>query len=190
MKFLQKITCLHLCALLVPALLTLSGCETKTESSRTAGNSLRNEITTVTTPLIENLIEPLAKRDRKGTRAVLRRAVSEIKEHPNFKSFSFAVLENHGITVAGRSEAETSGIQNYGNYKIVSRVLESKTTQQSTLYLQNGDKLFIICIPLKKESRLVGVLIVGMGSDKLRKSGVSEEEFQAIDFSPETGGGR
>jgi len=52
------------------------------------------------------------------------------------------------------------------------------------LYLQNGSHLFVICSPLQKNGRIVGVPVVGLTTEDIMKSyGITEREFLRIDFN-------
>jgi sensor domain CHASE-containing protein len=76
-----------------------------------------------------------------------------------------------------------SGNQNYGNYQVVSNVLQKKRIFTSSLYLQGGGKFFIICVPLLNSEKLAGVIVIGIDSEFMDKSGITESQFMSLNFN-------
>jgi hypothetical protein len=97
-----------------------------------------------------------------------------------------AVLDSNGVTLAAKSRYESSSAQNYGHYHIVSQVLEKRKVLQSKLYLQGGQRVFIICAPLLRNTKANGVLILGIDQDFIHRAGITEQEFMALTFTNTT----
>lgn len=123
---------------------------------------------------------------RTHNRSALHSTLDRFYRHLNVpkedQHFFLALLDNHGVTIASRARTAVNGTQNYGNYRIVSTVLQKKRILQSSLYLQGGGKVYIICVPLLNNGNLTGVVIIGIDSGYLSTSGISEREFMALDF--------
>jgi hypothetical protein len=136
------------------------------------------------------LTESMAQNNRKKVNSILHKIYAVSTPRVSDRNLSLAVLDKHGVTVATKAGTENTGAQNYGNYQIVSRVLHKHKPFQSSLYLQGGRKVYIICSPLLKGDKVVGVLIIGIDSDQLMKSGISEKEFLSLTFNARAGGRR
>jgi len=134
------------------------------------------------------LVDPMAKNNRKKIKAVLEKIHSVSTPHESDGGFSLSVLDNHGVTVASKAGSETAGTQNYGNYHVVARVIQKRKPFQSTLYLQGGRKIYIICSPLIKGEKVVGVLIIGIDPAQMTRLGISENEFMSLKFTARNGG--
>jgi hypothetical protein len=96
---------------------------------------------------------------------------------------SIAVLDKHGVTLASLMRTSLSGTQNYGNYHVVEKVLHKRKILQSSLYLQDGKRMYIVCAPILRSGRVVGALIIGFDSEQLKESGISEADFMSMDFA-------
>jgi hypothetical protein len=133
------------------------------------------------------IAEPLSQGDTLRVRAALKNLLPEAGGPANITSFSVAVLDNHGASVATTTRTELSATQNYGNYQVVSRVAQKRKTIQSILYLQGGKKVFIVCAPLLHRGKLAGILIFGINDDQLHQAGITDTEFMSLTFSPHPG---
>jgi len=179
-------------ALVFPLIFLAIAAGCRAEKSSVGDNALafRNEMQSKLNIYSIGLAEPVAKKNRKKIKAVLEKIHSVSTPHESAGDFSLSVLDNHGVTVATKAGSETSGTQNYGNYDIVARVIQKRKPFQSTLYLQGGRKICIICSPLIKDEKVVGVLIIGIDSAQMKLLGISEKEFMSLDFTARDGGRR
>jgi len=180
-RMLRKITYGAMFPLVI--LTVASGCSPEPESVGNAALEFREKMQTRLNMYSAALAEALANHQRKQVTSVLQRlhTVSTPLEAdlPSFLS----VLDNHGVTVANWAGAAVDRTRNYGRYHIVSRVIEKKKPLQSALYLQEGNKVYIICSPLLKREKVVGVLIIGISDEQLKLAGISEKEFMSLSFS-------
>lgn len=168
-------------------LVAASGCRPETSAVGDTSLAFRKRMQTHLTLYSIALSDPVAKHDRDKVKSVLQR-IYTVSTPPGSEPYiSLAVLDQHGVTVATISGAETGGARNYGKYQIVSRVLHKRKPMQSALYLQGGKKMYITCAPLLKGDKVVGVLIMGIDAEHLRRSGISEREFMSFSFSAPNG---
>jgi hypothetical protein len=174
-------------ALPLAMLATVSGCRPDSAPVSSTALEFRSEIQSKLTMYSAALAESMAKNDRRRTRSVLQRIHAVSTPLKNDLDISMYVLDKHGVTVAARAGASAAGAGNYGNYQIVSKVIQKRKPLQSALYLQGGEKVYIICTPLLNGEKVVGVLILGIGADQLKRSGISEKEFMSLTFSARPG---
>jgi hypothetical protein len=169
-------------------LLTLSpGCNPDKPALGKAALSLRDGLQATLNLYSAGLAEPMSQGDSKRVKAVLERMFSEAVGPANIPKFSVAVLDNHGTTVARTARSELSDVQNYGNYQVVSRVIQKRKASQSILYLHGSEKVFIVCAPLLHREKLAGILIISIDNDRLHQAGITDAEFMALTFPPHPG---
>lgn len=174
-------------ALSLAVLTASSGCSREPAQVGNAALEFREEIQTKLTMYSAALAEALANHDRKRVNSVLQRLYTVSTPLADDLPFFLSVLDNHGVTVATWAGAAVDRTRNYGRYHIVSRVIQKQKPFQSTLYLQGGSKVHIVCSPLLKREKVAGVLIIGISDEQLRRAGISEKEFMSLAFSARAG---
>lgn len=174
-------------ALSLAVLAASAGCSPKPATVGNAAQEFRQEIQTKLTMYSAVLAEALANHDRERINAVLHRLHTVSNPLTDELPFFLSMLDNHGVTVATWAGAAVDRTRNYGRYHIVSRVIQKQRPFQSALYLQGGSKVYIVCSPLLKREKVVGVLIIGISDEQLRQEGISEKEFMSLAFTARTG---
>ncbi len=172
-----------LATLVLLALLSLfSSCGTKKPELSAAATAFRQATQGQIDRHCPALARKVATGDRRGIEATLN-SLYEINDQAKGSPYGFlAVLDKNGVTIAAKSRNETTGTQNYGNYQIVSRVLNKGSVLQSTLYLRGGRRVFIIGVPLLRNAKVSGALILGIDPEYLHRPTISEREFMALPF--------
>ena len=132
------------------------------------------------------LAEPLSAHDGKRVKASLEALYAQAATTAALP-FSIAVLNAHGATVATAARTELSATRNFGHYHAVAQAAQKKRVTLSSLYLQDGDTMFIVCAPLFHRHRLAGILIIGIDDDLLHQAGVSDAEFLSLSLAPPAG---
>lgn len=169
-------------------LLTLSpGCNPDKPALGKAALSLRDALQAKLNLYSAGLAEPMSQRDTKRVNGALEKLFSEAEGPANIPNFSVTILDNHGTTVARTAQSEFSAVQNYGNYQVVSRVIQKRKTSQSILYLHGSKKVFIVCAPLLHREKLDGILIISIDDDQLHQAGITDAEFMSLTFTPHPG---
>lgn len=169
-------------------LLLTGGCRPTEQPPGPAAQSLKTRILTNLDLFSPRLSKNIRKHNRSVLLSTLDKFYGQLNVAEQGQHFFLALLDNHGVTIANRARGALTGIQNYGNYRIVSAVLQKKRILQSSLYLQGGEKVYIICAPLLDERNLAGVVIIGIDSGFMNKSGISEREFMSLDFRTRNNG--
>jgi hypothetical protein len=181
----QRFVSVHTLVLFLVAL--TPGCHADKPALGKAALSLRDGLQAKLDLYSAALTEPMSKGDRKRVKAAVERLFSEAADPDTIPKYSVAVLDRHGTTVTTTARAELSAIQNYGNYQAVSRVMQKLKTIQSSLYLQGGEKIFIVCAPLLHREKLAGILIIGIDDDLLHQAGITDAEFMSLTFTVHPG---
>jgi len=166
----------------------VSGCRPSEPSPGPATLSLKARVQTDLAHYIPELSENIDKKKRKQVKTTLDSFYAQLNGSGDSSPFSLVLLDSHGVTITRRTQTSLSGSQNYGHYQVVSNVLQKNRTFTSSLYLQRGDKVYIICVPLFGSGKLTGVLVIGIDSEFMRKSGITESQFLSLDFNNHVNG--
>lgn len=180
---LRIIPLIHAFTLLAFILVFVFGCRPDEPALSSAALSLKTRVQTNLDLFIPELAENIHKKRRKKIKSVLDSFYAQLNGPGASCPFSLALLDSHGVNLTSRSQEPFSGSQNYGNYQVVSNVLQKKRTFTSSLYLQGGGKVYIICVPLISGEKLTGVIVIGIDSEFMRQSGITEPQFMSIDFN-------
>jgi len=179
---------IHTITLLAIILAFASGCRPSAPSPSPAALSLKTRIQANLDLFIPELSESLLNKKSKKTKTILDIFYSEFNGPGGSSPFSLALLDGHGVTITSRTQNSLSGSQNYGNYQVVSNVLQKKRAYTSSLYLQGGGKVHIICVPLLSGEELTGVIFIGIDSEYMRQTGITESQFRSLDFNSKSNG--
>lgn len=170
-------------ALVVAATLLL-GCQAKPAPLSPAAASFKHEIKTCLTNLSAALMEPLAKKDMAAINAALEKVESPAVKLCRLCPFQVGVLNPFGETLAIYPPRSGNGTKNYSNYDLITKAIHSKKIQQQRFFLQNGSELYIICAPLVREDKVIGLIVVAVNSkDAENRWGLKEKEFLSLDFN-------
>lgn len=164
------------------------GCRSEKPPPSPAAVSLKTRIQANLDLFSPELSKNLHKKNRQGVKGGLDRFYTELNGHENGSYFFLALLDSHGVTITSRSKSAVNGVPNYGNYQVVAKVIQKKKVLQSSLYLQGGRQVYIICAPLLNSGITTGVLIIGIDSDYMRQAGISEREFMSQDYNTRDNG--
>ena len=89
----------------------------------------------------------------------------------------------NGDTLAVYPPKNAASLDFY-NYEVVQQALRTRKVTQQRLFLQNGSRLYVICIPLLKNDRIIGLLALALSaSDAKNRWGLTEKEFLSLDFN-------
>jgi len=163
-----------------------AGCQPDKVPPSPEALALRNRIQSNLDPILPELSANFQRKKRKQVKAILDKLYADLNESDDKSPFFLALLDSHGVTITSRTKTLLSGSQNYGNYHVIANVIQKRKTITSSLYLQGGAKVYIICVPLINKTKLAGVIILGIDSEYLRQTGISESQFMSLDFNSQT----
>jgi hypothetical protein len=74
--------------------------------------------------------------------------------------------------------------KDYSNYELVKKAINSKKIQQQRFFLPDRSELYLVCAPLIRDDKLIGLVAIAISSEEASKRwGLTEKEFLAIDFN-------
>jgi hypothetical protein len=166
------------------AALLVWGCQAKPLSPGAA--NFKHEIKHCLNDLSAALQEPVARRDVPAIDAALSEVESPALKLCRLCPFRVGVLDQFGEALATYppKPGGTPQGKNYSSYELVSKALKSKKIQQQRFYLQNGNKLYIICAPLLKNGNVIGLVALAINSaDATKRWGITDKDFLSLDFN-------
>jgi hypothetical protein len=173
-----------LCLALVVAAPLLFGCQAKPPPLSPAAASFKHEIKACLTNLSGTLLEPVAKKDMAAINAALEKVESPAVKLCRLCPFQIVVLSPLGDTLAIYPPRSGNGTKNYSNYDLITKAINSKKIQQRKFFLQNGSELYIICAPLVRENKVIGLIAIAINSKEAEKRwGFQAKEFVGLDFN-------
>ncbi|MRR53198.1 MAG: hypothetical protein EG822_01630 [Deltaproteobacteria bacterium] len=184
----QRFSLLQIIPLLACLFAIGTGCQPDRVSPGPEALALRDRIQSNLDPILPELSANFQQKKRKQVKAILDTLYASLNQSDEKSPFFLALLDSHGVTITSRTKTLLSGSQNYGNYHVIAKVIQKRKTITSSLYLQGGAKVYIICVPLMNKTKLAGVIILGIDSEYLRKSGISEQQFMTLDFNSPSDG--
>jgi hypothetical protein len=170
--------------LLVSAVILLFGCQAREAPLSPGAATFRQELKSCLTNLSATLIEPVAKRDLAGIRVALEKAESPAVKLCRLCPFEIGVTDPSGATLAAYPVKGDGKGKDYSNYELVKKAISSKKVQQQRFFLQDGSELYLVCAPLIRDDKLIGLVAIAISSEEASKRwGLTEKEFLAIDFN-------
>lgn len=166
-----------------------SACHSEKPAFGKAAIDLRDELQTMIDVYSAALAQPMSKGDKEQVDAALEKLHAPGEKKPVIDNYSITVLDKHGAMVAATAQRGLPPLRNYGNYQAVSLVAHKHKPVTSSLYLQGGEKVLIVCSPILHRNRLAGILIIGIDADQLHQTGVSDNEFISFTFPPKPDAG-
>lgn len=165
----------------------LLGCKLKelplSENALVFQEEMRATIKKLSLPFTESA----SRGDLKGVEAALNKIYEDGEKSGQPLNYGLGVLDKNGVMLAGRYPGKPDwsfSLQNYSKYKVITQALKERKVIQTKLFMQNEPVLYVICVPLLREKKVEGLLIVGFSSSQMKeKLGISEEEFMTMNFN-------
>lgn len=160
-------------------------CSKKEASLKQGTLEFRKEVKEIFRRLAPLVLDPVLKGDEKAAEAALEKFVSKNLQKSRARPNGLGIVIKDGTVMVrwSRSGSYTSA-ENYSEYKAVRETLKNGRTTQQRLFLQSGEKVYMICSPILKEKNIEGVVGLGFHASEMKEQfGLSEEEFLALDFN-------
>jgi hypothetical protein len=165
--------------LLVCAVLLLLACQSQPLSPAA---SFKKDVKGILNKLCTALVEPVFKGDVPGIETVLSELEPQLAKLCPRCPFQVGVLNQHGQILAVHHPTERTN--NFSSYDLVIKVISSKQIQQQKFFLQNGPELYIICAPILRQDKVIGLMGIAISAEEAKsKWGLSEKEFMALNFN-------
>jgi hypothetical protein len=170
--------------LLTVVVLLFCGCQAREAPMSPGAATFKQELKSCFDNLAVALMEPVAKKDLAGIRAALEKVESPAAKLCRLCPFELGVTDQSGETLAVYPPKGDGKGKNYSNYELVIKAISSKKIQQQQFFLQDGAKLYLVCTPLIRENKLIGLVAIAISSEDAEKRwGLTEKEFMALDFN-------
>lgn len=169
---------------LASAVILLFGCQAREAPLSPGAATFKKELKNCLTNLATSLMEPVAKRDLAGIKLALEKAESPAVKLCRLCPFEIGVTDASGETLAAYPVKGDDKGKNYSKYDLVIKTINSKKIQQQRFFLPGGSELYLVCAPLIREDKLIGLVAIAISSEEASKRwGLTEKEFLSIDFN-------
>ena len=159
------------------------GCQTKEPPLSPAAARFKQEVKECIGLVVKPLIGPLSKRDAAGIHTALKKTEPENLKLCVRCPFRMGVMDMYGNSLALYPPRKNTTLDFY-RYEVVQQALRDHKIGQQRLYLQDGSRLYVICVPILKNDKVLGLLAIALSAaDAKNKWGLTEKEFMAIDFN-------
>jgi hypothetical protein len=169
---------------IVIAAILFCGCRAKPAPLSPAAAVFMQQMKTCLSNLSSSLMEPVAKRDVTAINVALQKVESPAVKLCRLCPFKIGVLDQSGEGLATYPPQASSTIKNYSGYDLVTKAINSKKIQQQRFYLEDGTELYIICAPLVRGGKVIGLIAVAVNAEEAAKRwGIVEKDFLALNFN-------
>jgi hypothetical protein len=184
-RYIQKISKLKRLGI-IPLLLLpwlIYGCQAQEPPLSPAAAAFKQEIKECIGRLAKPLIKPVLKRDTPAINAALKKTEPEAIKLCRMCPFRMGVMNRNGDTLAVYPPKKGAHLDFY-QYEVVQQTLKTRKIAQQRLFLQDGARLYVICVPLLNEEQVIGILALALNAEEAKKRwDLTEKEFLALDFN-------
>lgn len=174
----------HFWLVLLIATTLFCGCQAKPAPLSPGAASFKHEIKGCLNNLFTALMTPVANKDVAAINAALEKVESGAVKLCRLCPFQIGVLNQFGEALATYPPKSGNGAKNYSSYDLITKAINSKKIQQRRFFLQNGSGLYIICAPLVREEKVIGLVAIAVNSeDAAKRWNFTEKDFLDIDFN-------
>jgi hypothetical protein len=161
-----------------------SGCGLPESGQSDAVLSFKKEVRETRDALAPTLIEAVANRDPRAVKLILDKQCALAKENRRPFACGITVLDLYGITFVSVTPSETIQRLNYSRYEAVMQALKENKIVTTKLYLQDGTTLDVVGIPLARNGKAQGLLVLTFDARELKdRVGITEQEFLKVDLN-------
>jgi hypothetical protein len=159
------------------------GCQTKEPPLSPAAVAFKKEIKECIGRLAKPLIEPVIKGDTAAINKALKKTEPEAIKLCRMCPFRMGVMNRNGDTLAVYPPRKNAHLD-FFHYEVVQQALKARKIAQQRLFLQNGSRLYVICVPLLREEAVICLLAIALDAAEAQKRwDLTEKEFLAMDFN-------
>jgi hypothetical protein len=164
---------------LVCAVLLLVACQSQPPSP--AAN-FKKDVKSILDKLCTTLVDPVFKGDVTGIESALSEIEPQLAKMCRGCPFQVGVLNQYGQILVVHPPTERTN--NFSSYDLVIKTINSKQIQQQKFFLQDGPELYIICAPILRQDKVIGLIGIAISAEEAKsKWGLTEKEFMALNFN-------
>lgn len=172
----------HLWPVLVGVVILLFGCQASEAPLSPAAATFKKEVKSCLASLTAPLVDPVFKKDVAVIATTLEKVEPQAVKLCRMCPFQIGVLDQNGQTLA--VHPPTGRSNNFSNYELVIKAINTKKIQHQRLFLQDGSALYLICAPILREDKVIGLVAIAISSDEAEKRwGLTAKEFLALNFN-------
>jgi hypothetical protein len=159
------------------------GCSTQEPPLSPGAASFKKEVKDCINKASLDVMEPLFKENIKAIHEALKTVEPEAIKLCRMCPFLFGILDPKGDTLAVYPKRENTRA-NFSSYAVVVQTLKNRRINQQRFFMPNGSQLYIVCVPLVREGKMLGLLALAVDAAEAQKRwGITEQEFQVLDFN-------
>jgi hypothetical protein len=166
------------------AAILFCGCQAEPAPLSPGAATFKHEVKTCINNLSIVLMEPVAKKDVAAINAGLARVESPAVKLCSLCPFQIGVMDQSGEGLAIYPVRSGNNAKNYSSYDLITKAIKNRKIQQQRFFLQNGSEVYIICAPLVRTDKVIGLVAIAVNSeDAANKWGLTEKDFLALNFN-------
>jgi hypothetical protein len=176
---------INLCLWLVILLLAWGsgGCTTKALPLTPGAAAFKKEVREIITRLTPALTGPLARSDAQAAeQAILSLYPTAGQDQDDFP-FQLGAMSKEGVLVATLPPVKLIGAD-FINYQLVQETLSNRRINKKRLYSPDDAPVYFVLAPIMANDNFVGLVALRLtATQALKKWGITESEFQAMDLN-------
>jgi len=163
--------------------LFLVSCSTP-EPPRDEAGALRDLVRETRHSFENPLYKALNGNDGEEARDLLEKIRLELSVGRNPANYAAGLLDRDGVVVASVSSGSASPGIFFSRYESFRQAMTKRKILPVRFYLQGGDKLMTVMVPIQKGGSVHGVLAVAIFEGEMKdRWGLTEEGFLSLDFN-------
>lgn len=178
-----RIISLCLALMILPLALGLAGCTAKAPPLSPQAAAFKKEVRDIIARLTPALAGPLSRDDAKAAeQAILFLYPTAGQEQDDFP-FRLGVMSKDGVLVAALPPVKLIGAD-FIDYQLVQETLKKRRINKKRLYSPDDAPVYFVLAPIMVNDSHVGLVVLRLtAAQALKKWGITEKEFQAMDLN-------
>jgi hypothetical protein len=181
-RCLREITPCLVLLILLPAL-GLAGCKAQAPPLSPGAAAFKKDVRDILARLTPALAGPLAQNDAKAAEQVMLSLYPTAGQEQAGFPFWLGALSKEGVLLAALPPAPAIG-DDFIKYQGVQEILAKRRINKKRLYAPDGAPIYLILAPVMVQDNIVGLVGLRVTAvQALKKWGITEKEFQAMDLN-------
>lgn len=184
-KVLHSLRKINLCLGLVILLLSLglAGCTAKAPPLSPRAAAFKKDVRDILARLTPALAGPLSRNDGKAAEQAIMSLYPIAGQEQDDFPFWLGVMSQDGVLVAALPPVKLIGAD-FIDYQIVTETLKNRRINTKRLYSPDNAPVYFVLAPIIVNDSLEGLVGLRLtAAQALKKWGITEEEFQAMDLN-------
>jgi hypothetical protein len=171
------------CLALGLLLLFLAGCQAKEPPLSPRAAAFKKEVRAIIATLAPVLAGPLTQNDAKAAEQAILSLYPTAGQDKDDFPFRLGAMTKDGRLLATLPPVQAIGAD-FINYQLVQVTLDKRCINKMRLYAPDGASVYFVLAPVMVQDNLVGLVGLRLtAAQALKKWGITEQEFQAMDLN-------